>query len=241
MTERKRRSEATVFDASEATDRFKIVQSDAFRFIRAIPPESVDLVVTDPPYESLEKHRAVGTTTRLKHSKASSNDWFGVIGNERLPELMSLLYRALKKDRHCYVFCDQETMFYLKPAGEAAGFKFWKPLVWSKKRVGMGYHYRASYELVLFFEKGKRKLNDLGVKDVIEQLSIRGGYPAEKPKEVSSVLIRQSTQPGEVVVDPFMGSASAGVAALELGRTFLGCDVAPTAFALAVERLAGVP
>lgn len=51
---------------------------DAVQWLRALPAESVDLVVTDPAYESLEKHRAIGTTTRLKHSKASSNDWFRV-------------------------------------------------------------------------------------------------------------------------------------------------------------------
>ncbi len=47
---------------------------DAVDWLRLLPDQSVDLVVTDPPYESLEKHRATGTTTRLKHSKASSND-----------------------------------------------------------------------------------------------------------------------------------------------------------------------
>ena len=46
---------------------------DAIEWLRTLPSASVDLIVTDPPYESLEKHRAVGTTTRLKHSKASSN------------------------------------------------------------------------------------------------------------------------------------------------------------------------
>ena len=70
--------------------------------------------------------------------------------------------------RHFYLFCDQETMFVAKPLAEAAGFKFWKPLIWDKQRIGMGYHYRARYECILFFEKGKRKLNDLGVADIIE-------------------------------------------------------------------------
>ena len=65
-------------------------------------------------------------------------------------------YRVLKKHAHLYVFCDSETMFVAKPLGEAAGFKFWKPLIWDKRTIGMGYHYRARYETILFFEKGKR-------------------------------------------------------------------------------------
>ena len=60
----------------------------------------------------------------------------------------------------------------------------------------MGYHYRARYECILFFEKGKRKLNDLGIADIIAEPRIRGGYPAEKPLEGLKVLISQSSQPG---------------------------------------------
>ena len=123
--------------------------------------------MTDPAYESLEKHRAVGTTTRLKHSKASSNDWFRVFPNERFGELFAEVFRVLKPDTHFYLFCDAETMFVAKPEAERAGFKFWKPLVWDKRTIGMGYHYRARYEFILFFEKGKRRLNDLGVADII--------------------------------------------------------------------------
>ncbi|WP_366944968.1 hypothetical protein, partial [uncultured Bradyrhizobium sp.] len=48
---------------------------------------------------------------------------------------------------------------FAKPFGEQAGFKFWKPIVWDKVQIGMGYHYRCRYEFVLFFEKGKRRLN----------------------------------------------------------------------------------
>ena len=76
------------------------------------------------------------------------------------------MYRVLRKNRHLYLFCDQETMFVAKPVGEQVGFKFWKPLVWDKKKIGMGYHYRARYEFVLFFEKGKRKINNLGIPDI---------------------------------------------------------------------------
>jgi len=48
------------------------------------------------------------------------------------------------------------------------GFKFWKAIVWDKVSIGMGYHYRSRREFILFFEKIKRKLNNLGVPDVLE-------------------------------------------------------------------------
>jgi len=114
-------------DASWAID-----QADAVAFLSRLGTGSVDLVVTDPPYESLEKHRAVGTTTRLSHSKSSSNDWFTVFPNVRFRELFDQVHRVLVKNAHFYLFCDQETAFVAKPIGEAAGFKFWKPIIWDK-------------------------------------------------------------------------------------------------------------
>lgn len=216
---------------------FQLRQSDAVHWLRTLPSEMADGIITDPPYESLEKHRAIGTTTRLKHSKASSNDWFTIFPNERFEELFIEVYRVLRPDSHFYLFCDQETMFFAKPVAEACGFKFWKPLVWDKMKIGMGYHYRARYELILFFEKGKRKLNNLGLPDVIQAPRVHKGYPTEKPVLVSQILIEQSTKAGQLVVDPFMGSASTGVAALTSGRNFLGNDISPDALGLARERL----
>jgi site-specific DNA-methyltransferase (adenine-specific) len=210
--------------------------ADAVTWLRTLPPSSVDLIITDPPYESLEKHRAIGTTTRLKVSKGSSNQWFAIFPNTRFPELFAEAYRVLKRNSHFYLFCDPETAFVAKPVAEAAGFRFWKPLVWDKKSIGMGYHYRSRYEFILFFEKGKRRLRDLGIADIIPVARIRNGYPAEKPVELAEVLVRQSATEGQLVVDPFMGSGSFGVAAVRAGCHFSGNDIAEQSLAHARGR-----
>ena len=215
----------------------RLSQLDAVEWLQALGTESVDLIITDPPYESLEKHRAVGTTTRLKHSKASSNDWFEIFPNIRFEALFTELYRVLKKDRHFYLFCDQETMFAAKPIAERVGFRFWKPLVWDKLKIGMGYHYRARYELILFFEKGKRKLADLSIPDVLQMPRIYRGYPTEKPAALSEILVQQSSCGAEVVIDPFMGTGSTGIAALRLGRHYYGNDICEEAVNIAKARL----
>ncbi|HWA71005.1 MAG TPA: DNA methyltransferase [Polyangiaceae bacterium] len=216
---------------------FQLCQADAVDWLRTLPSDSVDLLVTDPPYESLEKHRAVGTTTRLKVSAASSNQWFQVFPNARFKDLFAEVHRVLRRNAHFYLMCDPETAFIAKPVAEEVGFKFWKPLVWDKCSIGMGYHYRARYEFVLFFEKGKRRLNNLGTADVIEAPRVRNGYPAEKPVSLLETLVQQSSTEGDLVVDPFMGSGSAGVAALKLGRRFLGNDVADESLTLTRRRL----
>jgi len=222
------------------TSDFELAANDAVAWLQTQPTESIDLVITDPAYESLEKHRAVGTTTRLKHSKSSSNDWFTIFPNGRFGPLLAEIYRVLRRNSHFYLFCDAETMFVVKPEAERAGFRFWKPLVWDKQTIGMGYHYRARYEFILFFEKGKRRLSDLGVADVIAARRIIGGYPAEKPVSVSEVLVTQSSRPGELIADPFMGTGSIGVAALKNGRRFKGTDVKPEAIRITGDRLAAV-
>ena len=85
----------------------KLVKSDAVEWLKTLEDESVDLLITDPPYESLEKHRSKGTTTRLKMSKSSSNQWFKIFPNDRFPELFAEIYRVMKNNTHFYLFCDQ--------------------------------------------------------------------------------------------------------------------------------------
>ncbi|WBA10341.1 DNA-methyltransferase [Salinivibrio kushneri] len=207
----------------------QVFKDDAVNWLSTLADASVDLLVTDPPYESLEKHRKIGTTTRLKVSQGSSNQWFDIFPNERFESLLSEVYRVLKKNSHFYLFCDQETMFIIKPIAEKVGFKFWKPIVWDKVCIGMGYHYRARHEYILFFEKGKRKLNNLSVPDILEYKRVYRGYPTEKPVELLETLISQSSQKDELVVDPFFGSGSSLVAAVNLDRKYLGCDISESA------------
>jgi len=207
----------------------QVFKEDAVEWLSTLADASVDLVITDPPYESLEKHRKIGTTTRLKVSKASSNQWFQIFPNERFESLLQEMYRVLKKNSHFYLFCDQETMFVIKPIAEKVGFKFWKPIVWDKVTIGMGYHYRARHEYILFFEKGKRKLNDLGVPDILQSKRVYRGYPTEKPVDLLEVLISQSSTEGELVMDPFFGSGSTLVAAKKLNRNYIGCDISDAA------------
>ena len=227
------------FAVHESAAQDRVVVSDAFELLKSLPPESIDLVVTDPPYESLQLHRARGTTTRL------TTNWFATVANERLPELLREVYRALRPDRHFYLFCDEVTADIVKqqqgvgvvrqPNGArrcSCGFTYWKEIVWAKTtldgakiRGGTGYHYRAASERILFFEKGRRALNDLGIPDVL--MAPRAGVPgpAVKPGAVVRTLIEQSTQPGELVVDPFCGSGVAGVEARKLDRRFLLGDI----------------
>jgi site-specific DNA-methyltransferase (adenine-specific) len=128
----------------------------------------------------------------------------------------------------------------MKPIGEKVGFKFWKPLIFDKEIIGQGYHYRARYEMILFFEKGKRKLNDLSIPDILSEKRVLNGYPTEKPVKLLETLIKQSSNEGNIVLDPFMGSGSTAEACLNTNRDFIGCDISEKSYETVVNRIKGI-
>lgn len=208
-----------------------LTKGDATEWLMSLETESVDLIVTDPAYESLNKHRARGTTPRL-------TDWFPTVENDYFAAFFNQCYRAMRRNTHMYVMCDAETMFAIKPMAEDAGFKFWQPLVWDKIKIGMGYHYRYRTEFILFFEKGSRQLNDRSIPNILSFPRVEGGYPTQKPTGLLEVLINQSTQPGDLIIDPFMGGGSVGMAVLNIGnRRFAGCDISEEGFKYSHDRL----
>lgn len=213
----------SLFARQETKPEINAFQLDAVEFLKRQRFESIDLIVTDPAYESLEKHRSIGTTTRL------TNEWFDIFPNSRYPEFFQECYLRLKKNAHMYILCDEETLFVIKPIAEACGFKFWKSIIWDKESMGMGYHWRNQTERVAFFEKGKRKLNNLSMPDILRHKRIKGGYPTEKPKGLYADLISNSSNPGEVVADPFFGSGNGLIAAVELDRHAIGSDISDKA------------
>ena len=206
-------------------------------WLQTLEDNAIDLVVTDPAYSSLEEHRRVGSKPRLH-----ANGWFPSFPNERFSSFFTELFRVVRFRSHVYVFCDQKTLFIVKPIAEEAGFLFRKFLIWDKQKIGMGYSYRSQHELICFFEKPKgrrKKLNNLGISDILSVARLKGKnyFPTQKPVELFKILIQQSSQPGDLIIDPFMGSGSTGVAALGLGRRFQGSDISERAIKTSYERL----
>lgn len=151
------------------------LSGDAVAVLRSLRAGFAHAIITDPAYESLEKHRARGTTTRLAHSTKSSNDWFGVFENARFPAFLDECYRVLVPMSYCLILCDEETADILKPLARNSGFWVWGSWTWvktkakgperlpvadqdpeveaSEVRIGMGYHGRRSTERILVLEK----------------------------------------------------------------------------------------
>jgi site-specific DNA-methyltransferase (adenine-specific) len=217
---------------------WRVDHGDALIELMKLEDASVDLVVTDPPYSSLEEHRAIGTTTRL------TNDWFEVVDWEYLRTILIELRRVMKRNTHCYVLGNWDAVHgHLYPDAEAIGFKTWPPIIWDKIAIGMGYHWRRQEEYIAFFEKGHRNLNDLSWSSIQPAKRLAGKaakYPTQKPTELLRRLILNSSQRGETVLDPFCGSGSTGVAALHEARHFIGFDSSEIAGELAIKSLGAI-
>ena len=128
----------------------------------------------------------------------------------------------------------------LQQEAEKVGFKFQQLIVWNKGNSIPNRYYLNSCEFILMLRKGAAKnINNMGSKNVLDIPNIRGGklHPTEKPVQLMKILVENSTQPGEIVLDPFMGAGSTGIASLESGRKFIGIELDKQYFDIAEKRI----
>ena len=233
--------------ATFETDKGKLVYGDYLALLDSIPDGGVDMVFTDCPYWTLDKHRSVGTTTRLGGGLKGDSDadkFFNTINQNELWELMSEFGRVLPKQGHAWMMCDGATLgFILMMAQEGdSPFGYVKPYPVIKRaktggyRAVMGYHGRGCHEYVVLLEKGANSLRDKTKwNDVFEpvwdgdawsrQFSPDGKpYPTAKPVAFIETLIHLSSDVGQTILDPFAGSGSCAAAALNCRRRYLTGD-----------------
>lgn len=152
-------------------------------------------------------------------------------------------YRVLKDGSHCYLRTDEEKKKGVKPYG----FHFINSLVWDKGNKIMGQYYMSQFEYILFFHKGKGvKINNCGTSDILSvpNVKMKGEdgknlHDTEKPIELMEILISNSSNENGIVLDPFMGIGSAGIACQNLGKQFIGIEIDDHYYQIAKQRMSG--
>lgn len=191
----------------------------------------VDVLITDPPYRSLDIDVIRGTTTRLvggKNSRAgdrvgSGGDWFATLSDEEIAELLAMACAKVIDTGAAYIFADVKTAFTLFPL---LPLPVRNVIVWDKMKIGMGYGWRRMHEWIGYCPRENHKLRDMGYGDIIRCPGINDKiHPTEKPVHVSAKLIHNSTDEGGLVLDIFAGVGSTLVAAKELGRRAIGFEI----------------
>ena len=216
-----------------------IVEGDCIAAMRAMEAGSVDAVVCDPPYGmGYQSNWRVATR---QFDAIEQDAGFDIAWQT---SWMTQAYRVLKADAHLYAFCSDHHLGAFRAAAVTAGFNVKRTLVWVKDAWTSGDlegDYGHMTEFVMFAQKGRRPLNGGRTGNVLRAKRVPPGaleHPTQKPLGVLRPLIVKSTDPGELVLDPFAGSGSTGVACMEEGRRFLGIEQDPAYVGIARARMA---
>ena len=194
---------------------------------------SVDAVVTDPPY-------GIAYISGMRKPETS----FGLMNSDDITNAAWLIFvpRIIKIGGAIYCFSRWDVLGIWKHLFEFFGLSVKNCIVWDKEQGGMGDlsgSYSPSHEMILLATRGKHLLNGNRPKDVIriQRMSGQRVHPTEKPIELMRELILNSTDAGTTILDPFMGSGTTGVACVQTGRKFIGIEIEPKYFDIAVKRI----
>lgn len=220
---------------------------DCLEGLKEIPDNSVDLIVTDPPYFLSMGHAGSSTNSRRMGSEQlNTNRTFNdlAICTPFYKQLFQEYRRVLKEDGSFFFFTDWRGYAYYFPLINAE-LPVRNLIVWDKKS-GPGSFYSFAHELIIFGTyKGKTKS---GVGTNIWRLAAFSSgaaktdgkkvHPTQKPIELIAKAIEDNTEPGAVVLDTFMGSGTTAVACIRTGRNYIGFELDEGYHAIAMERIA---
>lgn len=220
---------------------------DCLEGIKDIPDGSVDLVLTDPPYFLSMGHAGSKDTAFNGNSNMiNSNRAFGdlAIAKPFYRQLFQEFRRVLKPDGAFYFFTDwRGYAFYFPIMADVLPVR--NLIVWDKLS-GPGSYYTFAHELIIFGTSAAKLLHKGGT-NVWRMKAFSSGaaatdgkkvHPTQKPVELLTKCIEDSTEPGAVVLDTFMGSGSKGVACLKTGRNYIGFELNERYYAIAQQRIA---
>lgn len=219
---------------------YKLYQGDCLEVMKNIEDGSVDLVVTDPPYEIATTGAGIYKQADKQYVKELNGmkDGFS-------EEVLEELCRVMKKI-NIYFFCSQKQIIPLLDYFVKKKKCNWNLISWHKTNPipACGNKYLTDTEFILFFrEKGVKVYGSFDTKRTWYATPLnqsdkkKYGHPTVKPLSILENLVVNSSQEGEVVLDCFMGSGSTGVACLNTNRNFIGIELDEGYFNIAKKRI----
>lgn len=204
-----------------------LTRGDAIAELGRLQSSSIDLVLSDPPF---------GNDTHYgRNHKRIAGDAHPLTGLSVLQEC----HRVLKPDSALFFFLDVRHLPIIRLfVDQYTAFTVRDVLIWDKMNMGFGFGFRKRYEMILALEKGRPEYRSKGLPNVLQAKRLHSAsHPHEKPAKLLKTLICQTTNAGDVVLDPFMGSGSTGVAAVETARAFHGIEIDGAHFKAAKRRI----
>lgn len=207
--------------------------------LKKLGDESVDLIFTDPPYyqyrakniKGLKNHKDVVTEFEFDEFKSEESYL------KFLEDVIEECFRVAKPGASGYMWCGDDYVSYINRIVERVGFQFRKVIHWHKTNPFPAIYTRKmfanSMEMMVHFSKGSPKtwnhkpVNEMHnfIESPICMGKERRAHKTQKPLKVCIPYIEISSNPGDLVLDPFMGSGTTAIASLMTGREFVGFEI----------------
>ena len=217
----------------------KLLNGDCLEVMKQIPNESVDMVLTDPPYLcDYSRH-----DSKSRFSKKIANDENNSANESMIKKYLQECYRIMKDNTAIYCFCNYKKIDFFKQQIETAGFNLKNIIIWDKQRNGMGdlsTTFGYSYEFIIFASKGQPKIRGKRISDVWQFARVKPKeqeHQNQKPVDLLVQAIEKSSDEGAVIFDGFMGVGSTGVACVNTNRDFIGIELDENYFNIAKKRI----
>jgi DNA modification methylase len=208
--------------------------ADYLEFMGSLPKGSVDLILTDPPY-TISKETGFKSVVNGVQRFAVSMD-FGAWDHCQIDllDMAQVFHRALRQGGTAIVWYDLWKIGEIKEAMEQAGFKMLRQIIWEKTNP-VPLNMKATYlsnsrEMAVSGVKGGKPIfhseYDSGIyRYPIPRHNGNRQHPTQKPENLFAALVQKHSNPGDLVVDPFLGAGTTAMAAINNGRAFAGCDI----------------
>ena len=209
----------------------KLLQGDCLELLKQIKDESIDMVLTDPPYGIAFQsgYRKIG----YEKIKGDQNLYW-------LDDFVEEIFRVSKNNTAHYMFCSFHHIDIFKQAIQKR-FKVKNIITWVKNNTSMGDlkgDFAPKTEFIIFFQKGRRLINGRRDSNVFEFNKTRNElHPTQKPVDMTEYMLSKFSDEGNVILDPFMGSGTTGVACVNTNRNFIGMELDEDYFKIAKERI----
>ena len=215
-----------------------LYNTDAIEWLKTLDNDSVDLIVSDPPYR-VQQHGSSGLSGIFKTKTGAEKELNSKLfqHNEvEVTDYASELFRVLKPDNHCYIMTNDFNLRNFLNVFTDIGFHFTKLIIWDKQNKIANPYYMQQVEYILFMSKGRTKqINNL--LSISNMENKNNDHPTEKPVELMEILIKNSSKEGDLVLDPFVGVGATALACQNLNRNFIGCEIDKKYYDTAMERL----
>ena len=223
----------------------KLYNADAYKVLKQIPDNSIDLIVTDPPY--LIDNTNAGSNTPLSKSIQLMNNELksGLLTEGITNDILEDFVRVCK-NINIYIWCNHKQIpQYLDFFVTKNGCKF-DILIWNKTNATPLFNnkYLTDKEYCLYFRRGGYcnpssydAAKTVYYQPINAKDKIRYEHPTIKPLNIIENLIKNSSKEGDVVLDAFMGSGTTGVACKALKRDFIGIELDQHFFEIAENRI----